>query len=243
MFGLSPRPHSLTSLQFQVSEKINEAVPALPTTVSDLISEMAVPDFLSAQQKPELDQDGQLIQSPTNQRIVASIELALTSPSTECDPVIKEAIFDNANNRSRFSPTLLPYLVKIINGLTKSGHKINLDRVVLENSYLVLNGLDLTGLIARRCIFRDITFRKVNFASANLIGAKFIRCDLREVNLRQANITDGMISMGSAWDTDITGITGNQSAIFHAGSVLAGSFYSADPDRSIFTLPIKPNNS
>ena len=259
MIGLSPRI-TLTALQTQTSTEITEAVPALPSTVADLISQMAVPDFSSAALELEFSSEGTIIENQRNQQIMASIELALTSPSTECDPAIKAAIFTNAWEKDQIYTSdrriLKPYLVDLIHGLHRMGWQLNLDDVELSN--LNLSGprhFDLNGMSARRATFCNVNLNYAKLEGVDFTGAKFTHTDIERARLSKAIITDATFKEVYFHHTWADEMTGNQSGIIDIHAIqptliglyneriqsdivhLQGQAVTATPDRTPFTLP------
>jgi len=225
MQGLSPRPYSMTLQQTQTSTAVTEAVQELPTTVADLISQMAVPDFSLAAQTLELDKYGEVIQNQGNLDILAAIESALTSPSSECDPKIKSQIFTNATKTHGvlsfvygqycITGMLRSYLTQILNALTKNGLQINLDDVVLTNLDLshIEDRIDLRGMSARQAQFSNINMRFLKLDGADFTGATFTDINLSHANLSNADITGATFSNVQFGRTLACAMTGNQTAI------------------------------
>ncbi len=260
MQGLSPRPHTLTSRQIQISKEVVEALPDLPTTVSDMISQLAVPDFSLAAQPLELDKTGEPVDSPENRAIIACIELALTSSTFECDPDIKSTIFANATepgyHRKDYGQ-LRPYLAKIMNGLSTSGQQIILDDVVIKNMDMSYVGpINLSGMSAKRTIFENLDMDYFQMDDADLSGATFNGASLENATFNRANISDVTFRHVYFNNTPAGALTGNQMEIFKChttlapslqiggptpvsvqNTVLSGNAISAKPDTEIFTLP------
>jgi len=256
MNGLSPRIYGLTAQQAQASNEIATAVPELPTSVSDLISQMAYADYTLPAQPLQLDDAGAVIDNQRNQEIIAAIEAALTSPSTNYTPHIKGQIFSNATlavtaARDPTCDTLRSYLPQLINRLSQRGQSVNLDDVVLNNLDLGEDGVDLTGMSARRAVFNNVNMQLFKMADADLTGSRFIDGSLAHADMRNANITDATFSNVFFMNTMVDGLTGNQSAIFQAGTPLSasavhesvrqreflhGTFFSVIPDRDKFTF-------
>ncbi len=258
MHGISPISRSLTSTQAQVSAKISEALPDLPTALSDLISEMAVPDFSIATRELELNERGDIIQNEKNQRIVEHIELALTSSSDECHPTYKAQIFVTGSESNQSSRKIKPYLVQIILGLQDSGAQINLDDVELVGLNLERDKpINLSGLSARRASFISVNMQGLRLDRADLTGATFTDTNLKWAHLKNAVITDAVFSSVSFDATLANDITANQSGILkcceydsHYGvmddrntlyidSWMFGNNVSAAPDTKKFTLTSK----
>ena len=258
MHGITPINHSLTLLQRQTSAKISDAMPAFPTAVSDLISEMAVPDFSLALQALELDRAGEAVQNEKNQKIISMIELALTSPSSECDPLIKAAVFKNASeNLPPFPQRMNPYLATIINGLKRKGQQIILDDVVLRDLNLSwIQPIDFGGMSAKRAVFENVSMNYLQLERADFTGAHFFRTSLECALLNKANIVNARFSQVSFRNTQVCELTANQSTIFKlcsgreqmtildearmvrlASSYLKGINIFAIPDSEKFTLP------
>lgn len=270
MQGLSPRLYSLTARQIETSKQISDALPDLPITLSDLISEMAAPDYSLASQALELDTEGEVIQNPQNLNIIAHIELALTATSSECDPVIKSAIFQNANEPVYFGSTfgrVRPYLINIFHELKSRNQQINLDDVVVKDTILFSSkGINLGGMSARRARFENINMDSLDLSNADFTDAVFVDVSLRDANLSHVHIIDASFFHVYFGDTLANGLTGNQSAIFSAVRsdssahsleqlpagdsvfrfarfVPGGSGVTAVPDRTAFTIPKKSEKS
>lgn len=271
MLGLSPRPYTLTQQQAQTSQAVTAAVPDLPTTVIDLISQMAVPDFSLAEQTLELSEDGELIQHQRNRDILATIEAALTSPSSECDPKTKARIFTNATKTHgvlgfmygeyHITGMLRPYLVALLNRLTAAGLQINLDRVALNNLDLSLHAdqLNLTGMSARGTQFSNISMRHLKLDGVDFTGATFTDTNLSQASLCRARITGATFSNVQFSRTLACELSGDQYGIYQLSSIdsefsylaeqrvstektyLYGAFVTAAPDSDSFTLAAQRN--
>jgi len=216
MLGISPRPTSLTQPQRNISKTISESVPELPVTITDLISEFAQPDFELAAVPLQLDQDGAVVQNQSNQSIIAMIEIALTSPSSECAPWIKSKIFANATGNLPGDKRIHPYLVQIINRLQCAGEQINLDDAHFEYFNLTRqDGLDFSSISAQRTTFYHVHFFQFNMARANFAGAKFVHTLIVDGDLTQAIITDARFELTTIHGTLASGLIGNQSAILN----------------------------
>jgi len=214
MQGVLPVNKSLTSIQAQRSTAISEALPEFPTALSDLISQMATPNFDLAKQPVELNPAGQVIQTQRNQEIIACIESALTSPSSDCDPAIKAAVFVNATAQVQGNPTLQPYLLAILEGLTAKGQKINLDRVVLKDLAITRNrSIDLTGMSARGATFSNVRFYIVKMNQSNFSEALFINSRLEWADLSEADITGARFDNVKFYSTEASGLWCNQTAV------------------------------
>lgn len=263
MIGLSPRVASLTPRQRQTSAAVSEVVPEFPATVSDLISQMAMPDFSLATQKLELDTNDRVFSTQSNQQIIDNIELALTSPSSECEPGIKAAIFFNATDffqsRGYYRHLLKPYLVQIFDNLHDKACQINLDWVVLTDLNLSCpRHINLKGISAKGATFHNIAMDSLNMEGGDFTGAKFIDISLARANLGQAIFTDA--SLSNIWFeiTTASELVGNQSGMLQRRdsywqqtilnkvtvqvetTCLAGRLVTATPDMKTFTLPV-PN--
>ena len=260
MQGLSPRPHSLSPQQIQISNTIAETVTELPTTVTDLISEMAVPDFSIATIAPELTLCGTVMQTERNRQIVLHIDMALTAPSSECDPRIKAQIFDTAAQPGSTGRTIKPYLIELINKFQEKGLQLNLDDVELNRFNFVTEYASFfNDMSAQRATFANLAMRRVNLRNADLTGAKFFNSDLSHANFSKANITNATFSNVTFQSTEACELIGNQSTLANIyeshpvlmsvnGEVctadrtfLTGYVESAVPDRETFTLPTDQN--
>lgn len=260
MHGISPRCNSLTPMQLQASTEITKAVEELPTTVADLISEMALPDFSKATQAPELTLLDQLVRNETNREIAFYIELALTSPSSECDPKFKAHLFDIGSKAGDNGRTVKPYLIEIINGLKDKGLQLILDDVELNDLNLKDSWfVKLGGMSAQRATFSNMNMWNVELENVDLTGAKLINTDLGRAKLNNATITNATFSNVTCRATEASGLVGNQSAILKRlvsypdllnvdGEVcqadktfLSGEITTATPDREKFTLPVHQN--
>lgn len=258
MQGVSPVNKSLTSIQAQRSTAISEALPDFPSALSDLISQMATPNFDLAKQPLELNLAGQVVQNQSNQAIIACIELALTSPSSDCDPAIKAAIFVNATEQEPDSPTLKPYLIEILEGLTAKGQKINLDRVVLKDLAITANRtIDLTGMSARGATFNNVRFYIVKMNQSDLSEAIFINTRLLWADLSEADMTDATLTNVKFYSTEACALTCNQLAVFKCArsheeletwarghfkicrTFLYGENVTALPDSELLKLPTR----
>lgn len=266
MIGFSPRPYTLIPQHIQTSAEVAAAVPDLPTTVIDLISQMAVPDFSLAEQTLELSEDGELIQHQRNLDILATIEAALTSPSSECDPTVKARIFTNATKthgvlsfmygQYHITGMLRPYLVELLNRLTTARLQINLDRVALNNLELSLHAdqLNLTGMSARGAQFSNINMRYLKLDGVDFTGATFTDTNLSQASLCKARITGATFSNVQFSRTLACELCGDQHGIYQLSSIgsefsylaeqriatekayLYGAFVTAAPDSDSFTL-------
>jgi len=248
MIGTFPINHTLTPRQQQISAQISQALSDMPTTLSDLISEMATPDFSIATLELELDDQGKIIPNEHNQRIVDHIELALTSPSDECHPAYKAQIFVTASEPKKSTRIVRPYLFEIIDRLHKDGRRINLDDVELVN--LVIDHrkqCDLTGISAKRASFLSIRMSGVTLNDADLTGATFTDTAMSYSTLNQADISGAVFSNSSFFMVGCAVLTGNQHGIkkcqLWKGGVcdvdldLTGEGITAKPDMEKFTLP------
>lgn len=260
MHGFSPRDFSLTARQLQTSAAVSIALPELPTSLSDLVSQMAVPDFSPATQMLELSSDGVILQNHSNLQIISSIELALTASSSDCDPAIKATIFVNASKESRTGIKIVPYLAQIINTLKLKGLQIILDDVVLNNMDMNLaTDMDLSGMSARGTTFDKIDMPCLKMDSVDFTGARFIDTSLRWANISKSIITDAWFFNVEFHGTEASELTGNQSGIFDCGStdrnmlvqddvtyqfddvILHGENVNAFPDMKSFIFPERKN--
>jgi len=257
MHGLSPRDISLTQRQLAVSLKITETLPEMPTTVADLISQMAVADFSAASLPLELNQFGRVLQNQRNLDIISCIKSALTAPSCECDPAIKSAIFANANDPDGYPHVanfgkIKPYLIQILGELTDSHQQIILDDVTIRDMDMVgVKGLDLSGMSAKRALFCNVNMDHVIMNHADLTDAQFNSASLEHADFSRANITNVIFSEVYFRNTGASALTGNQSAIVQCTVIetdlssltgptsmtcLKGNDITAIPDIEPFTL-------
>ena len=259
MHGISPRNNSLTALQMQASTKIAEAVTELPTAVTDLISEMALPDFSKATQAPELTLLDELVHNETNRQIAYLIELALTSSSSECDPKFKAQLFDIGSKPGQNGRILKPYLCMIINNLNDKGQQLNLDGVELNNLNLKDSWLvKLGGMSAQKTTFTNMNMWNVGLENADFTGARFINTNLGHAKLNKANITDATFSNVEFRATEAAGLIGNQSSIVkhfvpcpgllnvngevcQSDKTCLSGVVNSEPDREKFILPVHQN--
>jgi len=263
MIGLSTRIETLTSRQRQISDEIAQVVPELPTVLSDLISQLAVPDFSLATQKLELDNDDRVFRTHNNQQIIDIIEIALTSPSSECEPGIKAQIFLNATDlfqsRGYCRYLLKPYLVQIFDNLQDKALQINLDGVVLTDLNLSApRHINFKGVSAKGATFHNVSMDNLNMEGGDFTGAKFIDVCMARATLSQAIFIDATWSNIWFEITTASELVSNQSGILQRrGSYwqqtilstvtvqaetacLAGRLNKAMPDMKTFTLPV-PN--
>jgi len=213
MLGIAPKNHFMTSQQRDTSSEISESIPSLPTALSDLISQMAVPDFSVATEKPELDEDGAVIQNERNLQITATIELALSTTSAACRPAMKAQIFYNAVNSEGGSSR--SYLVQIIRGMRDRGVKINLDGVELHNlDTRKIGPLVLDGMSAQKALFSHVYLWHASLYRADFRDTRFIKSSLGCVNLSYADITGATFTDVEFLSAEVSGLTGNQSDLF-----------------------------
>lgn len=260
MHGISPKDNSLTLRQIKASAEVAKVVPELPTTLCDLISQMAVTDFSLATRMLELGQDGRLIQNQSNQQIINTIEAALSSSSLECDPSIKAQIFLTAYQSYQTGRSTMPYLEPIINAMKKKGLQIILDDVEFKNLDMRhIGGLELSGMSAQRTVFRNVKTWKLIMDHADFTGARFIDTTLEYVNLSNAIITDATFLNVTFCGNEACELTFNQSAIYKCSATyhdllridydfyqiekthLNGIRINAMPDSVTVTFP-KPSN-
>jgi hypothetical protein len=256
MHGLSPRTPSLTVQQTLTNRKISEALAEFPSVITELISQMAIPDFYFATQPLEINDKGGVIKNQRNQKILASIELALTASSSECMPSIKSIVFIHATEQMESSGILKPYLVEIIGSIVSHGLQINLDGVCLDHLKLnFLADFRLDGLSAKGASFNHVKLDFLKMAGADFSGAKFVDCSLQWTCLDNATITDASFSNVSFGSTGASELRGNQSGIVQCTDIieqpgkiverdavvsmtfLEGEKVTAQPDRDNFTLP------
>lgn len=258
MIGLSPRVSTLTLQQKSTSAAVTQALPELPTTVSDLISELAVPDFPLATQPVALNDDGRVVLCPRNFEIISMIELALNAPSSECDPKIKSKIFSNASQVDELGNTMLPYLGRILNAMKDNGLQVILDDVELTFYNMSEAGhIDLGGMSAQRATFSNVDFHLVKMDGADFTGATFINTNLNRADISRANITAANFSSVGFLETAVSELRGNQSAILKSSTtsrktmilddvavevddvILNTVSLTASPDMDNFTLSAK----
>jgi hypothetical protein len=268
MHGISPKNYSLTSRQREASAEVAKVLPELPTTLCDLISQLAMPDFSLACQTLELNEDGELIKNQRNLAISAMIELALTASSSDCGPLIKAQIFINATefigiyiqDDEQYGGLLRNYLALIMNELKERGEYINLDDVVLSDLDLSSTAVrvDLCGMSAKRATFNKINMKYLKLIEADLSGAQFIDTSLEQADISNAIVTGATFTNVSFKNTVVCELTGNQSTIYEAiatsseftilhgvmivqaeRTYLNGGHVTAAPDSDHFTLPAK----
>ncbi len=258
MHGLSPINHSLTLLQRQTSAQISDTLQDFPTTVSDLISQMAVPDYSLALQPLELNKAGEIVKNEKNQEIVAMIELVLTSSSSECDPKIKAAVLMNATVQNLpLRPALQPHMATIIRGLQYKKQQIILDDVVIKDLDMsTAVPIDFSGMSAKRATFDNVNMNHLKMDHADFTGAHFFGTSLEAAQLNNANCVDARFTNVSFRNTQACELTGNQSVLFkscsskleltitddqqmvrRSSSLLSGRNLVAIPDSENFTLP------
>jgi len=256
MHSVSPVNKSLTRIEARLSTEISQALPSFPTSLSDLISQMATSSFELARQPLELDVRGDVVQNQHNQEITACIESALTSPSSVCDPAIKTAIFINATMHTPMSPILRPYLIAILEGLTARQQQINLDQIMLRSVTIKRNPcIDLTGISARGATFSDVTFGAIKMVRADFTHAHFFNTSMEYTDISEADITDATLTNVRFYSTEACGLCGNQMAVFRCArtntevetwgrghfnvkrSFLFGSEVTGTPGAERMTLP------
>lgn len=245
----------MTPRQSQTSLEIANAVPEIPTVITELISAMAEPDFIFAAQPLELNGDGEAIQNQKNREIISCIELALTAPSDECSPTIKSNIFRLATEQQESTGILKPYLVEIIGAIIARGLQINLDGVVLSHLKLgALSDLNLAGMSAKGATFNHVNLSFLKMAGADFTAATFTDCSLEWACLDKANISGALFTNVCFEGTQASELSGNQSGIYQCRDIveqpgkifdrdvvlsmtfLAGDKVSAGPDVENFTL-------
>jgi len=257
MHGISPRNYSLTPQQQKTSAEISREIPELPVVLSELISEMAVPDFEMAMEKLELNKNGEAIPTQRTLQIIACIERALTAPSSECDPKIKATVFHNAGVESSDKNRMERYLIQIINGLKSKGRQIILDDIELDNVNFSMQGIDFSGISARRAVFASVSMKSLNLEAADFTDASFTECPMVWTNLNNVNFTNARFSMVYFHEAEAHGLIGNQLDVFKqvetrkqdseqdgtapVGNIifLGGLVESAIADAETFTLPTK----
>ena len=261
MQGLSPVNRALTPLQRQTSVTLSDTVPDFPTAVADLISQFAMPDYSEALQPLELDQYGEILLNERNQQIINMIELALTAPSSECDPKIKVAVLQLAHVNVAQEPVRLRnYIANIINGLARRGQPIILDDVVLKGLTMKAFGvpINLSGMSAKRARFENMDMSYLKMELADFSDAQFFDTNLEAAIVNKATITNARFSNVYFRHTEACELIGNQSVIFKSCSVrnectildeveavreasayLYGRQIFAIPDSEHFVLPAK----
>ena len=257
MHGISPRNYSLTPLQQKTSAEISQTIPDFPITLTDLISEMAIPGFQLATEAVELDKYGAAIENERNKEILACIESALTTPSSECAPSIKTKAFSQATTVVDGRVNLQPYMVKLIQKISDQRMRLNLDGVTIKGlRFDHQRESDFTGLSARGATFDQINLAHLRFEGADFTGAKFINTSLQRACLDKATITDAIFSKAWFHCTSACELTGNQSGIVKAShgqsrqhpcdyevtifsTELSSDFMDATPDQELFTLPAR----
>jgi len=253
--------YSLTQRQIQASAELSKVVPEFPLVVSDLISQMAIPDFSLATRQLELDSNDHAIANEANQQIINNIEFALTSPSTECEPHIKEKIFFNAtdfvHSLGYYRYLLKPYLVQIVDDLQTREQQINLDSVALTDLNLCSpTHINLKGVSAKGASFHNIAMDSLNMECGDFTGARFVNVCLARANLAQAIFTDATLLNIWFEITAASELISNQSGMVQRRdsywqqtilntvtvqvetSCLAGRLVTAMPDMKAFTFPL-----
>ncbi len=259
MIGMSPRVSTLTPQQKATSAAVAQSVSQLPTSVTDLISELAVPDFSLATQPVEISDDGRVVLAPRNLEIIAMIELALNAPSSECDPAIKVEIFEKALlTTHHFGNVMQTYLGKILNAMKDKGLQVILDDVELRGIDMGQTGaIDLGGMSAQRATFHGMVLEHLKMDGADFTGAKFISTSLKRCDMSKANISAATFVEVQFQETAVSELRGNQSVILKSSTtsrkamlvdeaavevddvVLNTTSLTASPDMEDFTLSAK----
>ena len=257
MIGLSPRISTLTEHQRSTSAAVAQAVPDLPTSVTDLISELAAPDYSLALQPVAVNDDGRIVLNPENFAVIAMIELALNAPSSECDPAIKARIFSNACEKYQQHNGMSRYLCRILNAMKDKGLQVILDDVVLTGFEMGQEAsIDLSGMSAQRAIFDGMELENLKMEGADFTGAKFISTKLERVDISKADITGATFSKVQFLKTEVSALRCNQSGILKNTTtgktmtlddidvapdiaILNAENLTTGPDMEDFTFPAK----